>query len=264
MDAAPSPADADLRTQRQVIYWRLLAGVFGMTEQAPNIEQLTSKVVEKLDLPSLITEPNLSIDALLQRYPALKPDFESIRKVCNPDEKDKAEQEKPDAKEGEALKPADLRRSLAYSKLLLNTFGPNTTAPNVTAAQYGQWCQDVGRFEECFGYAPGALRGKRGAAAGGQAGATWGTGMGRLVSEEQLQAGLAAMEGDIIHRMALREVLKDDRMAAQLTPSMPLVEQLLRDKNHLSDNGPQERQNADSALRRSARRGAAVAGDEGR
>lgn len=60
--------------------------------------------------------------------------------------------------------------------------------------------------------------------------------MGRLVSEEQLQAGLAAMEGDIIHRMALREVLKDDRMAAQLTPSMPLLEQLLRDKGHLSDN----------------------------
>ena len=159
MTSESSPTDADLRNQRQVIYWQLLASVFGMTDQAPNVEQLTKQLVEKLDLPALITEPNLSIDALLQRYPDLKPDFESIRKVCNPDEKDKEEKETTETTEEESLQPADLRRSLAYSKLLLNAFGPNTMTPNVTAAQYGQWCQDVGRFEECFGYAPGALRG---------------------------------------------------------------------------------------------------------
>jgi uncharacterized protein with von Willebrand factor type A (vWA) domain len=44
------------------------------------------------------------------------------------------------------------------------------------------------------------------------------------------------MEGDLIKRMALREVLKDDQMAARLTPSMPLMEQLLRDKANLSGN----------------------------
>jgi Mg-chelatase subunit ChlD len=47
---------------------------------------------------------------------------------------------------------------------------------------------------------------------------------------------LQALEGELIDRMALREVLKDDQLAAKLTPSMPLVEQLLRDKANLSGN----------------------------
>jgi len=42
------------------------------------------------------------------------------------------------------------------------------------------------------------------------------------------------MEGDLIKRMALREVLKDSELARKLTPSMTLVEQLLRDKANLS------------------------------
>ena len=46
------------------------------------------------------------------------------------------------------------------------------------------------------------------------------------------------MESDLIKRMDLREVLKDDRLAAQLTPTMSLVEQLLRDKGNLSGPGP--------------------------
>lgn len=54
------------------------------------------------------------------------------------------------------------------------------------------------------------------------------------LDEEQLRATLAAMEQDLIKRMALREVLQDDFMASQLTPSMALVEQLLRDKANLS------------------------------
>ena len=44
------------------------------------------------------------------------------------------------------------------------------------------------------------------------------------------------MEAELIRRMALREVLKDDQMAARLAPSMSLVEQLLRDKGNLSGN----------------------------
>jgi Mg-chelatase subunit ChlD len=234
--------DADVRKQRQVVYWQMLAGVFGMDEQAATLEKLNGAIVEELGLPKLITDPNLSIEALLQRYPDLKPDFDAIRQICNPDAEAEDGDKKPAVPppdEDAPLQPADLRRSLAYGKLLMNVFGPNTMTNTVTAQQYSQWCQDVGAFERCFGYAPGALRGKRGgprAGGGGTGASTWGTGVGHLISEEELQAGLAAMEGDLIHRMALREVLKDDRMAAQLTPSLPLLEQLLYDKSNLSDN----------------------------
>jgi hypothetical protein len=45
---------------------------------------------------------------------------------------------------------------------------------------------------------------------------------------------LGAIEADLVKRMHLREVLADPKLAAQLTPSMSLIEQLLRDKNNLS------------------------------
>jgi hypothetical protein len=238
-----SAPDADLRKQRQVIYWRAIAGVFGLNDQARNVEQVNAQLVEQLGLPKLIIDPKLSIDTLLQRHPELKADFDSIQPICNPgageDDEQEEKEEAPDEDaanpEDGPLQPADLRRSFAYSKLLLNVFGPNTMGNAITAQQYNQWCLDVGRFESCFGYKPGTLRGKRGGGAGAGA-STTGTGMGRLISEEELQAGLAAMEGDLIKRMALREVLKDDQMAAKLTPTMGLLEQLLHDKSNLSDN----------------------------
>lgn len=213
----PAPDGAEARRQRQVVYWRLLAAANGLTDQARNVEQMTASIAEEVGLPAVILDPAPAIETVVQRYPELKDDFAALESVCN-----QREATVPEA-------PPGLRRALCYSKLLLNVFGPNTMSAQVTAQQYAQWCEDVARFEECFGYAPGELRGKRGAGTG-----TSGTGAGGLISEEQLQAGLSAMEGDLVKRMALRELLKDDRMAARLTPSMPLIEQLLHDKSNLS------------------------------
>jgi hypothetical protein len=253
MSTTPPP-DAELRRQRQVVYWRLLSGVFGMAESAPNIEKLTKQIIDQHGMPELITDPKLSVDTLLNRHPELKADFESIKQICNPGGDGDEEETRtpalaaPEAVEDVPLQPTDLRRGLAYSKLLMNVFGPNTMTAQVTAQQFSQWSQDLSRFEACFGYAPGTLHGKRGGAAGGGVGAsTTGTGMGRLMSEEELKAGLATLEADLIKRMALREVLKDDQMAAKLTPSMPLLEQLLHDKSHLSDNALK---NAKSLIKR--------------
>jgi hypothetical protein len=236
MEPTNTPAD-DRRKQRQVVYWRLLAAVNGLGEQAKNIEDMTADLVEQLGLPGMILDPVQSVDTLLQRYPDLRRDFESLKAVATGGPPGGAQPPRPAPRPPGAppvaTGPADLRRDLCYSKLLLNVFGPNTMTGTVTAQQYAQWCQDVGRFEECFGYAPGQLRGKGGGSTGASAS---GSGGGPRISEDQLQAGLSAMEGDLIKRMALREVLKDDQMAARLTPSMPLMEQLLRDKANLSGN----------------------------
>lgn len=228
------PASETLvRRQRQVIYWRALAACFGLNEQARGIEQCNAAIVEKLGMPALVSDPAPAVDTLIQRYPELKPDFESIGAVCAAAPEGEQPAQAPEGPPG----PADLRRAVAFSKLLLNVFGPGTLAAQVSAAGYSQWCNDVARLESCFGYAPGELRGKRGAGPGAGAGAsTTGTGMGRLISEEELRAGLHAMEGELIQRMALREVLKDNQMASRLTPSLPLLEQLLRDKTNLSGN----------------------------
>src|SRR5690606_17984081 len=72
---------------------------------------------------------------------------------------------------------------------------------------------------------------------GGESGAgVSGQFAGRTIGDEQLQQCISELEGDLIKRMALREVLKDDRMAAQLPVSMSVVEQLLLDKANLSGN----------------------------
>jgi hypothetical protein len=214
-----------ITARRQVLYWRLLTSMFGLNEQGANFEQMSGEIVTELNLPQLILDPNISIDNLLHRYPELADDFtQQIIPL----------EETPEAS------TATLRRAVIFSKLLLNTFGPNTQTSVVTAQQYSQWLKDVGYLEKALGCEPGSLRGQRqkggdGSQPGGM-GAGSGEGVGLIISEEQLSATLKALEGEIIERMALREVLQDDQLASKLTPSMPLVEQLLRDKANLSGN----------------------------
>ncbi|OUL25548.1 VWA domain-containing protein [Nostoc sp. 106C] len=220
--------------RRQVVYWRLLTSMFGFSEQGANFENMATEVVGELNLPQLILDPNISIEHLLHRYPELEADFNNP--IIPQDDA---------ATEAET---ATLRRALVFSKLLLNSFGPNTQTGVVTAQQYAQWLKDVGFLEKALGCQPGSLRGNgpsigknpgnqnQGSGNGGGMGAGSGTGGGFTVTEEQLRATLKALEGELIHRMALHEVLKDDRLASQLTPSMALVEQLLREKANLSGN----------------------------
>ncbi|GAA6621899.1 VWA domain-containing protein [Scytonema sp. NUACC26] len=235
--------------RRQVLYWRLLTAMFGYTEQGENFERMSRAIALELSLPQLILDPNISIENLLQRYPELEPDFTQliISEITGGNGQDANSSPLSQNKIDDTT---TLRRALVFSKLLLNAFGPNTQSSVITAQQYAQWLKDVGYLEKALGYAPGGLRGQKpgmsagagsgkdkdGAGSGAGMGAGLGVGEGFSVDEQQLRTTLKAMESELIERMALREVLKDDRLASQLTPSMALVEQLLRDKAHLSGN----------------------------
>lgn len=241
--------------RRQVLYWRLLGAMFGLTEQGANFEHMSGEIVDELGLPALILDPSISIENLLHRYPELQADFTTA--LLPPHKVDNQEADTREADNLDSPSPNDtttLRRALVFSKLLLNAFGPNTQCNVVTAQQYAQWLKDVGYLEKALGCAPGSLRGQgpqissdSGRGAGGKGieghsrgngsdGAGLGRGEGFTVTEEQLRATLKTLEGELVRRMALREVLKDDRLAGQLMPSMALVEQLLRDKSNLSGN----------------------------
>ncbi|HEY8505356.1 MAG TPA: VWA domain-containing protein [Gemmataceae bacterium] len=242
--SAPAP-DAELRKQRQVLFWRLLAAGFGMQSEAKNIDATTAEVADTLGLPRAILDDRMAIDTLLQRYPELQADFDSLQAVFQPpaDGEVNGQPAAPTAAADEdgTLRPEDLRRSLAFSKLLLNVFGPNTMTATVTAQQFQQWRQEVGRLGECMGCGPDGLAGAGGMRPGDSPGGESGAGVsgqfaGRTIGDEQLQQCISELEGDLIKRMALREVLKDDRMAAQLPVSMSVVEQLLLDKANLSGN----------------------------
>ncbi|GAA1580916.1 vWA domain-containing protein [Actinoplanes couchii] len=185
-------------TRRQVLYWRLLARLFDPDEQE-SLEAGSMAIVGDLGLPAALLDPSVSVDTVVQRFPQLEAEFDGLMAEDRP--------------ETDAEREGEVRRAALVSKLLLNVFATGTG--NVTAEQLQRWQSDAGWFERAMGCEPGELRGR---SAGN------GPGLGKT---------LAGIEGDLVGRMRLREVLADNRLAKQLTPSMSLIEQLLRDKDNL-------------------------------
>ncbi|MEU4481196.1 VWA domain-containing protein [Micromonospora sp. NPDC023966] len=192
--------DRNDENRRQVLYWRLLARLFNPDEQ-PALESASMAVVDDLGLPAALLDPAVSVDTVVQRFPALAAELRGLL-AGNDDAPAGAGPFEP----GEA----EVRRAALVSKLLLNVFA--TGHGEVSAGQLARWQADAGWFEQALGAEPGELRRQ-------------GTGLG---------ATLAGLEGDLVRRMHLREVLADPALASRLTPSMSLIEQLLRDKANLS------------------------------
>ncbi|WP_410557874.1 VWA domain-containing protein [Actinomadura fulvescens] len=196
MDAQVGGADA-YGNRRQVLYWRLLARLFDGDEQ-PSLEAASVAIVDDLGLPPALLDPGVSVDNLVQRFPGLGTELQAL---MAPGQKQKQRQQQ---EQGDDDPQAQVRRAALVSKLLLNVF--STGSGNVTAGQLAGWQQDAGWLKQALG--------DEGAA--------------------EMSGVLSGLEGDLVKRMALREVLADPRLAARLTPSMSLIEQLLRDKANLS------------------------------
>ncbi|NUO61151.1 MAG: VWA domain-containing protein [Hamadaea sp.] len=188
----------DLAARRQVLYWRLLARIFDGGEEQPALESASMATVQAAGLPAALLDPSVAVDTVVQRFPELAAEFEGL--MVPPED---------EAPTGET----QVRRAALVSKVLLNVFA--TGSGNVTATQLAQWQSDAGWFEKAMGCEPGQLRARPGTAG-------------------ELGGVLAGLEGDLVKRMQLREVLADPKLAKQLTPSMSLIEQLLRDKDNLS------------------------------
>jgi VWA domain containing CoxE-like protein len=210
--------------RRQVLYWRLLARLFDHEEQA-TLESASLAVVEDIGLPAALLDPQSSVDSIVQRHPGLAAEFDGLMAPA-PD---------PD---GARDRAAEVRRAALVSKVLLNVFATGSGA--VTAGQLARWQSDARWLERALGCRPGELCGGRAgrgtvAPGAGPAG-TGGRGMAPDLSQLIPAIGpeLSAIEADLVKRMHLREVLADPVLAAQLTPSMSLIEQLLRDKGNLS------------------------------
>lgn len=221
-EGAPTP-DPD-ENRRQVLYWRLLARLFDPEEQA-SLESASVAVVEDIGLPVALLDPGASVDSVVQRHPDLAAEFDGLMLP------------EPDA-DGARDRAAEVRRAALASKVLLNVFA--TGSGTVTAEQLARWQSDAGWLERALGCRPGDLRGGRGGGSGAGGGVSpTGTGVGsptpdlsRLIPE--IGPELGAVEAGLVQRMHLREVLADPALASRLTPSMSLIEQLLRDKNNLS------------------------------
>jgi Uncharacterized protein containing a von Willebrand factor type A (vWA) domain len=202
-DAVADPAEANAHeNRRQVLYWRLLARLFGSEEQA-SLESASFAIVEDIGLPAALLDPAISVDTMVQRFPELA---DELRGLMTPEAT--APPGEADARTG----PEQVRRAALVSKLLLNVFA--TGSGTVTATDLARWQQDAGWLECAAGFQPGELRGRPG--------------------RDELGGVLAGIEGDLVKRMHLREVLADPQLARRLTPNISLVEQLLRDKANLS------------------------------
>ncbi|WP_405829058.1 vWA domain-containing protein [Streptomyces sp. NBC_01176] len=237
---APGAAPHDNR--RQALYWRLLARLFDHEEQAA-LESASLAVVEDIGLPSALLDPQASVDSIVQRHPELAAEFDGLMTPgsgSGPDSESGADGEGDG--DGDRDRAAEVRRAALVSKVLLNVFASGSGT--VTAGQLARWQSDAGWLERALGCRPGDLRGGRAAGGAGPAAAGPGAGptgtgghgttpdLSRLIPA--IGPELGAIEADLVKRMQLREVLADPELAAQLTPSMSLIEQLLRDKNNLS------------------------------
>ncbi|GAB3213272.1 hypothetical protein GCM10027294_43290 [Marinactinospora endophytica] len=188
--------------RRQVLYWRLLSRLFGDEEQA-GLEAASVAVVDDIGLPPALLDPSVSVDSVVQRFPELDGAFDGLM----------ADDENPATDSDAAQVGAEeVRRAALVSKLLLNVFA--TGSADVSAAQLATWQADAGWLERACGHQPGELRSRPG--------------------DTGLAGVLGDIEGDLVRRMRLREVLADPALAARLTPSMSLIEQLLHDKANLS------------------------------
>ncbi|MEV3984609.1 VWA domain-containing protein [Nonomuraea sp. NPDC049758] len=163
-------------------------------DEQPALETASMGIVGDLELPPALLDPGVSVDTLVQRFPELGTELQDLMA-------DKEHEE-----------GGEVRRAALVSKLLLNVFSTGTG--DVTAGDLARWKQDAAWFEKGMGCEPGGLRNGPG--------------------NDELAAVLAMIEGDLVKRMRLREVLADPALARQLTPSMSLIEQLLRDKSNLS------------------------------
>ncbi|MER7418363.1 VWA domain-containing protein [Micromonospora peucetia] len=245
MTDSPNPVDLAAANRRQVLYWRLLARLFDPDEQ-PTLEAASMAVVDDLGLPAALLDPTVSVDTVVQRFPAVADELRGLLRPV-PDGADHPVAAVDPSPAGSAVVPepgsvavpedtaagvsgsgpaagsdgvgpppapgtAEVRRAALVSKLLLNVFATGHGA--VDAGQLARWQSDAGWFEQALGMEPGGLR-RQGGGAG-------------------LGAVLAGLEGDLVRRMHLREVLADPVLASRLTPSMSLIEQLLRDKANLS------------------------------
>ncbi|MFD9389306.1 VWA domain-containing protein [Streptomyces sp. NPDC060000] len=226
--------------RRQVLYWRLLARLFDPEEQ-PGLESASLAVVEDIGLPPALLDPQTSVDSIVQRHPELESEFDALMLPDSDSGTDTGTDTLAEAGTGtttgtraeagsdtgseDAADPdapgraAEVRRAALVSKVLLNVFSTGSGA--VGAGQLSRWQSDAGWLERALGCRPGELRGGRGTAPDG--------GLVPALGPE-----LGAIEADLVRRMHLREVLADPELAARLTPSMSLIEQLLRDKNNLS------------------------------
>ncbi|WP_406076644.1 VWA domain-containing protein [Micromonospora sp. NBC_00858] len=200
-DDEPTGGLADAN-RRQVLYWRLLSRLFDHDEQ-PNLELASVAVVDDLGLPAALLDPAVSVDTIVQRFPALAAELRGLLTSTD---------DGAASSDGDPYQPgeSEVRRAALVSKLLLNVFA--TGSGSVSAGQLARWQSDAGWFEQALGCEPGEVRRQ-------------GAGLGAI---------LAGLEGDLVRRMHLREVLADPALASQLTPSMSLIEQLLRDKANLS------------------------------
>ncbi|KPI30631.1 VWA containing CoxE family protein [Actinobacteria bacterium OV320] len=223
----PMPEAVPDDNRRQVLYWRLLARLFDPEEQA-GLESASLAVVEDIGLPPALLDPQTSVDSIVQRHPELAAEFDGL---MAPEAEAEAEADpavdidpapvtEATADEDARDRAAEVRRAALVSKVLLNVFSTGSGA--VSAGQLSRWQSDAGWLERALGSRPGELRGGRGTTAD----------TGGLVPG--LGPELGAIEADLVRRMQLREVLADPALAARLTPSMSLIEQLLRDKSNLS------------------------------
>ena len=195
-------------------------------------------IVDDLGLPAALLDPAVSVDTIVQRFPELAAELRrpACRRPADATTAERTTRRAVPARRGRGTpRGAGLEAAAQRLRHRLRA----RSAP----AQLARWQSDAGWFEQALGCEPGELRAGHGRP---------GRARRQPLGEPGGRPGHAGC--------TCARCWPTRRWPAQLTPSMSLIEQLLRDKANLSGRGPGQRQGADPPVRRRGRRGAAHPG----
>jgi hypothetical protein len=190
----------NIKVKRQILYWNTLSRIFS-DKKNKDFDKMSKSIMNEYGLPNVLLDDNMSIDNICQRYPEIKDTIEGLSLGDDLDNDSETEEDE------------EIKRASILGKLINNILGNNDAV--VSATTYSNWCKDMEYFESACGLDKGSIRGKN--------------------ADNEMASYFKEIEEDLIKRMQLREILKDDELVEKLNPGIGLVEQLLRDKSNLSD-----------------------------
>lgn len=217
--------------RRTFVFWDTLERALRGRDD-PGQRTTRKELADALDMPALLLDDRATVSQVARRMPGGEVAWSQLLP----------------AHEDSSTEDDDIRRLMLWSKLLVNVLGSDDGS-EVTLEGYSDWQGEVERFEEVYADGAGMGLGDGGKQAWGPGGGHGGgpeattddinealreieRGQG-LMSAPAIEASLKAMDKRMLERMSLFEILKDPAMAAKLTPSMALTEQLLRGRGKL-------------------------------
>ena len=217
-----SQSDPVIANQRQLIYCRLLGAAAGQGETGASLEGMTAELAQRLELPSAILNPRSASTSCCTAIPNWSPTSRRSGVASRRRRKRSPTHRRASIRSrGRSRMTTSTCAGRSPSRSCCSTCSvpirarPRARRPSTASGartwppSNGAWASNRARCAPGGQQPSGAIVRRLGLRDQRKA---------PRVDDEQLREELVAMESDLVKRMDLREVLKDDRLAPSSRP----------------------------------------------